>query len=51
MFKHQVSHNFSLFTNCPIVLHDGISQLDTNTRNAFLQQRDLLLPQGKGMFL
>jgi hypothetical protein len=43
MLKQQVLHKFSLFTNCPIVLHDGISQMDTNTRNVFLQQRDLLL--------
>lgn len=40
-----------LFTDCPIVLNEGVSLLDTNTRYVFLQQRDLLLPQGKGMFL
>jgi len=42
MFKHQVLHKLSLFTDCPIVLHEGISLLDTNTRYVFLQQRDLL---------
>jgi len=51
MFKHEVLHKLSLYTDCPIVPHERISLLDTNARYVFLQQRDLLLPQGKDMVL